>query len=390
MPSVDILREVNVKRSGRLIQLEGMFDVSLGDRLRNEWHVDMPLEERDWNIGLIVGPSGSGKSTILSEVFDYQEPDFEWDYERSILDCFPKEMTTKDIVMLLSSIGFSSPVSWAQPYWSLSNGEQFRVDLARSLAETQDVCVLDEFTSVVDRTVAKVGSAAVAKFIKRSNRKLVAASCHYDIVEWLTPDWVYDTGEGRFEWRCLQRPSIELEIVRTPHSTWELFKKHHYLSANLNSTSTCFLALWEDKPAGFASAISQPLNSNNRVPMWREHRTVVLPDFQGVSIGNHLSDLVASLYAAKGMRYVSVTSNPAMIMHRARSKNWDMRRSGSSTPKSGNKTIKWDTSSQRLTASFEYVGPSCDPKYDCLLDGFLTGRKRFDIVSDRPVQEKLF
>jgi hypothetical protein len=33
------------------------------------WHVDIPIEDTDWQIGLIVGPSGSGKTTIGRRLF---------------------------------------------------------------------------------------------------------------------------------------------------------------------------------------------------------------------------------------------------------------------------------------------------------------------------------
>jgi hypothetical protein len=74
-----------------------------------------------------------------------------------------------------------------------SNGEQFRVTLARTLAEAPELAVVDEFTSVVDRTVAQIGSHALAKTIRASNRRFIAVSCHYDIEEWLQPDGKYDT-----------------------------------------------------------------------------------------------------------------------------------------------------------------------------------------------------
>lgn len=66
-------------------------------------------------------------------------------------------MGIKDIVGLLSSVGFSSPPSWVRPFRVLSTGEQFRVTMARTLAEMPDLAVVDEFTSVVDRTVARPG-----------------------------------------------------------------------------------------------------------------------------------------------------------------------------------------------------------------------------------------
>jgi len=67
-----------------------------------------------------------------------------------------------------------------------------RVDLARALLE-KDFVVFDEFTSVVDRQVAQTTSLAVNKAVRKMGKKFIAVSCHYDIVDWLEPDWVFDT-----------------------------------------------------------------------------------------------------------------------------------------------------------------------------------------------------
>ncbi len=76
-------------------------------------------------------------------------------------------MAIKEITALLSSVGFSSPLAWLRPFEGLSIGERFRVTMARALAETRDLTVIDELTSVVDRTVAQIGSAAIAKTVRR-------------------------------------------------------------------------------------------------------------------------------------------------------------------------------------------------------------------------------
>ena len=104
--------------------------------------------------------------------------------------------TIKDITGTLTAVGFSSPPHWIKPYHVLSNGERFRCDLARAILEGGDLVVFDEFTSVVDRTVARIGSAAVAKAVRRMGRRFVAISCHYDIAPWLEPDWVLDMQTG--------------------------------------------------------------------------------------------------------------------------------------------------------------------------------------------------
>ena len=90
--------------------------------------------------------------------------------------------------------------------------------------------------------------------------------------------------------------------------------------------------------------------------MKRGHRVVVLPDFQGVGLGNRLSEFVAQLYHEKGFRYVTTTSHPAMIHHRAKSKKWRMTQKIKSRPESKNSLLVKKRGHERLNASFEYLG----------------------------------
>ena len=110
----------------------------------------------------------------------------------------------------------------------LSNGEQFRCDLARALAQcdaTGSLVVFDEFTSVVDRNVARVVSAAASKALRggRIAGRFVAVTCHYDVTEWLQPDWVIDMATSTFTRRCLPRPPVELALFRCGRGAWPLF-----------------------------------------------------------------------------------------------------------------------------------------------------------------------
>jgi ABC-type ATPase with predicted acetyltransferase domain len=73
-----------------------------------------------------------------------------------------------------------------------------RTDIARALCLGQDLVVFDEWTSVVDREVAKIASYAVSKAIRRSKKKFVAVTCHYDVIDWLEPDWVFCTDNMEF------------------------------------------------------------------------------------------------------------------------------------------------------------------------------------------------
>lgn len=356
MPSCDIVRRAEIIDSFRVSQVRGMFDYQK-DIVEHEWHVDIPIEDRKWKIGLIVGPSGSGKTTIAREIFPefrYHE-EFKWK-SSSVLDDFSDTLTTKEIISHLSSVGFSSPPSWLKSFKHLSNGQKFRVELARALMENKGGLVFDEFTSVVDRDVAKIGSAAVSKLIRKEKvPPFVAISCHYDILEWLQPDWVYDIGDMSFKWRERRRfPEIELRVYRVNRSYWEMFRQHHYLDHYIHKAAACYVATIANRPVAFTSVIHFPHAKCKNFK--REHRTVVLPDFQGVGIGNRLSEFIAEMYSKKGYRFISTTSAPAMIHHRHKSEKWRTTRFGNAAKegKTSSSTVAKTSSHNRYTASFEF------------------------------------
>jgi GNAT superfamily N-acetyltransferase len=80
------------------------------------------------------------------------------------------------------------------------------------------------------------------------------------------------------------------------------------------------VGLLGDKPIAFHAAI----HSTNRDihSYWRGHRTVILPEFQGMGIGTRFSDAIAEMYVSKGMRYFSKTAHPSFGEHREKSPLW--------------------------------------------------------------------
>jgi ABC-type ATPase with predicted acetyltransferase domain len=169
-------------------------DVKLEKRFRGS----LPLEDFDWQIGVIVGRSGSGKTSIASQLFpDAYIKGFEYK-NKCVLDDFPEVLETSDITRMLCSVGFASPPDWLKSYDCLSQGEKMRVDIAMALCLDSPLIVFDEFTSVVDREIAKVSAYAISKAVRRCNKKFIAVTCHYDVVDWLDPDWVFCTDTMEF------------------------------------------------------------------------------------------------------------------------------------------------------------------------------------------------
>lgn len=359
-------RTTAIERTARVIQLEGAFDLP-GDKVSTRrWDLDVPLEDRPWNVGLIVGPSGAGKSTCARELFgENATRSYAWDPKRAVVDGFPEGMGIREVTALLSSVGFSSPPAWLRPFGALSTGEQFRCNLARALASQDDPIVVDEFTSVVDRTVAQIGSCAVARAVRERKRKFVAVACHYDILDWLQPDWVLEPASGRFEWRSLRRrPEIELEFYEvtrpTAEEVWRIFRHHHYLSDQLKQQGRYWVCVWKGQMVAFHAALPFPHGQMHNA--WRSHRVVCLPDFQGVGIGNVATAWVAAYLRSQGKRFFITTSHQALTHSLAKQKRWRTVRQpsivkGAKGPNANANVTFGFQEKKRLTASFEYVGP---------------------------------
>jgi GNAT superfamily N-acetyltransferase len=136
-----------------------------------------------------------------------------------------------------------------------------------------------------------------------------------------------------------------------------MFKDHHYLRDDLSNATRCYVAFWEGQIVAFGASIAQP--NGNFKNGWRGHRTVVLPDFQGMGIGVRFSDAIAQIHLEQGHRYFSRTSHPRMGMYREGSSLWK--------PTSKNlklrKDIKHDNiynnhyaDNKRVCFSHEYIG----------------------------------
>ena len=378
MPSVDVVVSCPVYDSFRVQQVAGMFDVPLAEKATERFAVELPGDDEAWDVGLIVGPSGSGKSTVAANFYGSRlYRGAEWPDDRAVIDCFG-DVPLRHAVELFTAVGFSSPPSWVKPYRVLSCGERFRCDLARALAGSGAVAlkegvnrdpvgersagasrltvVFDEFTSVVDRNVARACSHAIAKGIRRGSIacRFVAVTCHYDVAEWLEADWVLDMATGQLQRRRLRRPAIELEIHRCGVAPWRMFARHHYLSGGLAPGARCYLATWEGEPVTFCATLPVIAKRNHR----RFTRIVTLPDYQRMGIGMRVVAAVASLHRAEGLRINVTSSHPVLIRHCARSSDWrtvNVKKTGAS-PSGAKRFAKYRSSAGRAVVSFEYVG----------------------------------
>lgn len=350
MPTFDIIKESSPPKTFRVASVIGKFDLQ-SEKITEQFKGDISLPEK-WQIGLIVGKSGTGKTTIAKQLFpESYITSYEYTKE-TVLDDMPKECSVEQITSAFNSVGFSSPPSWLKPYSVLSNGQKMRVDLARAILEEQKFFVFDEFTSVVDRNVAQIGSFAMQKAIRKTDKQFIAVTCHFDVQDWLLPDWVFNTDTmtfQSFEGQKKNRPEIKFEIFNTTDKTiWKMFAKHHYLSHSHNNAANVFIATVNDEIAGFISILHLP-NKDPRIK--KVHRLVILPDYQGAGIGLKLLNEVGKIYKHEKWRYTISTSAPSLIYALKKSIKWNCHHYGRTTKHSG---LKMEHSgNNRITASFE-------------------------------------
>ena len=366
MTKVDVVVRSPIPRTPRALQLGGMFDIPWKNESVLSWQGDIDLDF-DWQIGLIVGPSGSGKTTLAKELFgEHVDQRYDWTAD-AVVDDFASNYSMQDIADICQAVGFNTVPAWMRPYGVLSNGERFRVDLARRLLEQESPVVVDEFTSVVDRQVAQIGAHAVQKYVRRRAKQFVGVSCHYDIIDWLQPDWLIEMPQMTVVRRSVQRrPDLAITISPVPYATWHTFAPFHYMSQELHKGAQCYGLFVGDRIASFAGLLHRPHPKANDIT--GISRIVTLPDWQGLGLAFVLMDTLGRAHKAIGRRLHMYPAHPALIRSMDRSPKWRLiQKPGGGAPRSTTTTLQGrqqaayvPSGAHRSTAVFSYVGPAMD------------------------------
>lgn len=321
---IDVRNRCSDFDSYRAARVKSLFNAESGCNF--DLSAELPIDDDQWALGVIVGPSGSGKTSMGAQVFGpgaMWAPS--WPGDRPLVDAIAPGGDFNEVTAALSAVGLGSVPAWLRPYPVLSNGERFRADLARVICEAPPAVVIDEFSSVVDRQIAKFGALAFAKAWRRTGGRCVLLSCHYDVLDWLEPDWVFDTATGKFErgrglWR---RPPFDLEIFQTDGGYWPLFEPHHYLKLPRMIAATYYVGVVDGELVSHLGVSTRP-----GLHEARACRLVVMPEWQGAGVGMRFLNGICEMWLRGDNRYgkkmptLFHTSHPGLCAGLRRDPRW--------------------------------------------------------------------
>lgn len=323
---IEIRNNCDDFNSYRAARVKSLFNCESGANFSLD--AEIPLEEADWKIGVVVGPSGSGKTSIGRTIWPgvgIYDGDQGWTKNKPIIDEIAPGGDFDAVIGALSAVGLGSVPAWLRPYEALSNGERFRASMARVVAEGRERVIIDEFTSVVDRQIARIGAAAFSKAWKRGGGQAILLSCHYDILDWVEPDWVFDTATGKLERGCLRRrPKFELEIFQTDGSYWPMFEPHHYLKLPRMVAAKYYVGFVEGE-----AVCHMATSPRLEIGGMRACRMVVMPEWQGAGVGMRFLNDVCRLQFTEANKFHDRTkavyfhtSHPGLCAALRRDQKW--------------------------------------------------------------------
>ena len=345
----------------------------------------LPELPKSWRVALVNGVSGSGKSSVLRQMVqehgcvrdaaEYGGESGGDEFAAAWPDDAPAVGAVGDGgAALLTEMGGAAlaAAAAARPWRQLSRGERTLLALARLCCEPPSAAappsallIADEFTSFVDRSLAKRAAEALGRAWRRrgDGRRLVLAGVHADFLRELRPEWVFETAAGEltsYTWdddaalpppapaapppprppdeAVFRPPTLELTLRKAvakgadrkhEKTVWTTyFEEYHYLDGSLNHSAHCRVGRIGATPVAFVASLMAVgvkevglLHSEGRLAR-REHRLVVRPEWQGLGIGPRVSDINARDWVLKGVRFLSRTAHPRFGAYRNNSPLW--------------------------------------------------------------------
>lgn len=321
MQNYELTLSSPVATTFRCVKAANALDIDSKKKSIHHFKVEADIESA-FAIGLIVGASGSGKTTLAEKIYGKDAFKQVLKAELPVIDQFDESYSYDECASMLAGVGLTSVPCWIRPAYTLSNGQKARAECALQMSQKdREFIVIDEWTSVVDRTVAKVMSHCIQKHARKTGKRIVLLSCHYDVVEWLNPDWIIDCNKQSYSdrrslWQGANRKDkLVFDIRKIGRGTWRYFSKYHYLSDRLPGGFIETYGLFAgEEQVGFQCFANYVPRLKGKKMKMHSNRTVIHPDYAGFGLGILLINKTSEDMVARGYDcYAKFSSTPIYL-----------------------------------------------------------------------------
>lgn len=191
--NINVAFKTRVNKTVRTLEIAESFGLGLDEK---EWvlydNLELSIDQGD--VVYVTGQSGSGKSVVLRELQKLMAAEgksvasidqFTFEDDKNVIDQIGK--TTSDALGLLSMAGLNDAYLFVRKPSEMSDGQKYRLKIAKLIESGADVWVADEFGAVLDRVTAQVVASNLQRAARKVGATVIVATTHEDLVNALRP-----------------------------------------------------------------------------------------------------------------------------------------------------------------------------------------------------------
>ena len=190
---INVSFNTRVNKTIRTLEIAESFGLGLDEKAWTLYdNLELDIERGD--VVYVTGQSGSGKSVVLRELQRLMADagqrvasidDFVFADDTNVIDQLGK--TTSDALGLLSMAGLNVAYLFVRKPSEMSDGQKYRLKIAKLIESGADVWVADEFGAVLDRVTAQVVASNLQRAARAVGATVIVATTHEDLKNALRP-----------------------------------------------------------------------------------------------------------------------------------------------------------------------------------------------------------
>ena len=190
---INVSFNTRVNKTIRTLEIAESFGLGLDEKAWTLYdNLELDIERGD--VVYVTGQSDSGKSVVLRELQRLMADagqrvasidDFVFADDTNVIDQLGK--TTSDALGLLSMAGLNDAYLFVRKPSEMSDGQKYRLKIAKLIESGADVWVADEFGAVLDRVTAQVVASNLQRAARKVGATVIVATTHEDLKNALRP-----------------------------------------------------------------------------------------------------------------------------------------------------------------------------------------------------------